>query len=169
MEQRPPAEPQPEKPPKEPLVSKSVLVIIGIFAVVNVIVVALVFWPKFFASGEEQKPAGPLSPLANVTMVDLGRLQITKPLDPLQQNYMRIDVSIQLQIPSEGAAELEAKIKKFEGLFKEQARKAFRDADARDLASENLAGVKNAIKARINEGLGTDAVKEVVFGDFKPY
>jgi len=29
--------------------------------------------------------------------------------------------------------------------------------------------VKNAIKARINEGLGTDAVKEVVFGDFKPY
>jgi hypothetical protein len=171
MEQKAPEPQQAQTPdkPKEPLVSKPVLIIVGSFLALNILFAAFVLWPKLAGGKDEKKAAEPTSPLADLTMVELGRLEITKPIDPLQQNYMRVTVTIQLQIVASRAAEVEPRIKKFEGLFKEQARKAFRDADARDLASENLIGVKNAIKARVNEALGEDVVKDVICADFTPH
>ncbi len=171
MEQKAP-EPQQAQAPekaKEPLFSKPALIVIGVFFALNALVAAFIIWPKLASGKDEKKAAEPASPLADLTMVELGKLEITKPIDPLQQNYMRVTVTIQLQIPASRAEEVEPRIKKFEGLFKEQARKAFRDADARDLASENLIGVKNAIKARINEALGEDVVKDVICADFTPH
>ena len=168
MEQKPAPEPQ-EQPKAPPLVSRTTLIIVGVFLVLNIAVVSVLFLPKLFGAKAEEKAALNASPLDKVSVVELGKLDITKPIDPLQQNFMRCTVTVTLTVASDRAAEIEPKIKKFDAIFKELARRAFLDADARDLSTENLAGVKNTIKTRINEMLGEEAVKDVVFGDFRPY
>ena len=130
------------------------------FLVLNIAGIALIVAPKFFGKSDEAPVAA--SPLDNVAIIDLGRLEITKPIDPMQQTFMRCSATITLTVPADRAAEIEPRIRKFESIFKEQARKAFLDADPRDIATENLAGVKNAIKTRINEMLGEEAVLDVV-------
>jgi len=168
MEQKPAPEPQ-EQPKAPPLVSRTTLIIVSVFLALNIGVVAVLFLPKLFGAKTEEAAEHSASPLDKVSVIELGKLDITKPIDPLQQNFMRCTVTVTLTVPAERAEEIEPKIKKFEALFKELARRAFLDADARDLSTENLAGVKNTIKTRINEMLGEEAVKDVVFGDFRPY
>jgi len=167
MEQRPQeSEPQ-EK--KESFLSKPTMIIVGAFLLLNIAVVGFILVPKFFSSKGPDKTGAPSSPLDKITLIELGRLEITKPIDPLQQNFMRCSVTVTLVVAADRAAEIEPRIRKFDALFKEQARKAFQDADPRDLSTENLAAVKNAIKTRMNETLGEEDVQEVVFGDFRPY
>ena len=168
MEQRNP-EPEPQPKKKESFLAKPTLIIVGAFLVLNAAVIAWFFLPKAFSGKKEEAAETNVSPLDKISIVELGRLEITKPIDPLQQNFMRCTVTVTLTVSADRAMEIEPKIKKFEAIFKELARKAFLDADPRDLTNENLAGVKNTIKTRINEMLGGDAVKDVVFGDFRPY
>jgi len=161
-------EPEQQAKPKEPAAGRSTLIIVGIFLILNAAVVGWFFISKGMAQKEDEK-AVEVSPLDKYAIIELGRLEITKPIDPLQQNFMRCSVTVTLHVAASKAEEVGPKIKKFEAYFKEQARKAFLDADARDLMTENVAGVKNTIKTRINEMLGEEAVLDVVFGDFRPY
>lgn len=170
MEARPQAhEPEPQQQKKEPIVSRTTLIIVAVFLVVNIGIIGVFFVPKFFGPKKEGEAPVNVSPLDRISVIELGRLEITKPIDPLQQNFMRCSVTVTLIVPADRAAQLEAKIKKFEAKFKEISRRAFLDADPRDVSTENLAGVKNTIRTRINEMLGDDSVEEVVFGDFRPY
>ena len=170
MERKPqPQEPEVQPQKKEPVISKTMLVIIGVFLVINIAIIAVAFGPRIFGEKKKEEAAVSVSPLDKISPIELGQLIIVKPIDPVQQTYMRCQVTVTLTVPAEKAPELEAKIKKFEAVFKEIARKAFLDADAKDVAAENLAGVKTTIKARVNALLGEDAVQEVVFGDFRPY
>jgi flagellar basal body-associated protein FliL len=170
MEQKPqPQEQEAQAQKKEPVISKTTLVIIAVFLLMNIGIIAVAFGPRIFGEKKQEEEAVSTSPLDKITPVELGQLIIVKPIDPVQQSYMRCQVTVTLTILAEKAPEVEEKIRKFEAVFKEIARKAFLDADARDVASENLAGVKTTIKTRINALLGEDAVQEVVFGDFRPY
>jgi flagellar basal body-associated protein FliL len=154
---------------KEAVVSKTTLMIVGVFLVLNMAMVGFFFYSKSAGQKEEEKVAVEVSPLDKIAPIELGRLDITKAIDPIQQNFMRCSLTVTLIVPAEKLEEVEPKVKKFEATFKEIARKAFLDADPRDVSTENLAGVKNAIKTRSNELLGEEAVLEVVFGDFRPY
>jgi len=169
MEQRSqPQEPEAPAQKKESAVSKTMLAVIGVFLL---IIIAIVSWGvlKPSKSKEEGEKPGMTSPLDRISTIELGRLEIKKAMDPLGASSMGVRMSVTLTVPAERAAELEAKIRKFEAIFKEITRRAFLDADPRDVRTENLAGVKAAIKAKINEQLGEDAVQEVIFGDFSPY
>ena len=160
-------EPQPKR---EPLFTKSTVIIIVVFAVVNISVVLAVFGGRIFgASGEGTGEGRKKSVLEDNVVIQLGRVEISKALDPQQQNYRYYSANISLVVPRERQQVVEPLIKQNDAIFKELARQAFRNADPQDLAIENLAGVKHVIQKGINDVLGEDAIKQVVFGDYRPY
>lgn len=161
-----------QQPAREPLLSKGTIIIVAVFVLLNLAIVFVLFGGEIFGGGgggDGEGAAVAQSALDDIAIVDLGRIEVTKPLDPMQQNYARYSVSISLCIPAERQTELESKVRKFDAIFKEEARKAFLDTDAQELANQNLAGVRSSIKKRINDILGNEAVKEVHFPDFRPY
>lgn len=162
-------ETQPEAVKKEPVVSKTTLMIVAGFLVLNMALIGVFFWSKSAGQKGEETAVIEKSPLDKIAPIELGRLDIIKPLDPVQQTFTRVSVTVTLIVPVGKAEEVGPKVKKFEALFKEIARKAFLDADPRDVATETSPGVKNAIKTRCNELLGEEAIEEVVFGDYRPY
>lgn len=166
MEEKP--APEQEEQPKEKMISKSSLMIVAAFLLLQVVVLTLVFWSRLFGGGTGQvEVADSGNDLAQIALVSLGRFEITKPNDPLQQSFTRCRVTIDLQVQAERAAEVGATISKLEGKFREIARQAFLDADSRDLATENLANVKSAIKNRTNQMFGEEVIMDVIFGDFR--
>lgn len=159
-----------EQPAKtEGFLTKSTIIIIAVFAAVNIAVVLLVFGGRLFGGevegeGEEVK----ISPLENMSLINLGRIEVSMPLGP-GQTFIHCSANISLMVSAERHSELSPRIKQFEAVFKELAREAFRNADPQDLSNENLEEVKNNIRTGINEGLGEEGIERVIFGDYKPY
>lgn len=155
---------------KERIFSKSSLIIVGVFLVLQLGAMSVFVLPKIIGGSEgSEQDAAVVRELDTIALIPLGRFEISKPTDPMQQSYTHVSVQIDLQVPVERAQEIEAKVNKLTAMFRELARMAFLDADARDLASENVSGVKNAIKTRVNQRLGEEVIKDVVFGDYRAY
>ncbi len=170
MEEREPQETE-EPKAREPLFNKTTIIIVVAFLVLNLAFIGVLFGAKFFGSKTAEGEGAGIStcPLDEICIVDLGRIEVTKPLDPMQQNFSRYLVSVALVVPIDRQQETETRVRQFDAIFKEEARNAFLEADQQDLAAQNLAGVKNAIRRRINEQLGEDVVQEVRFPDYKIY
>ncbi|MCD6404436.1 MAG: hypothetical protein J7M19_01260 [Planctomycetes bacterium] len=166
MEEREPQEQTPEK--REGLLSKPTMIIIGAFLALNAAAVIFFFSGSLFGGkGDSQgEQVGP-SPLENKCLVNLGRIEVTKALDPMQQTFQHCNVSIKIEIPKDRQIDIEPTVHQWDAKFKEVARRAFLDADATDLSTENLAGVKSTMKRRFNELLGEELVTDIVFGDYR--
>lgn len=160
------------QPKKEPFFTKSVLIIIAAFVVIDLVFVTFLFMSKNSGGkekGEAAQAAG-AKPMDEIALIDFGDpVEMVIPMDPMGRGIVHVKVSIELQVSALRSSEIEERIKKFEPMFKEQARKAFRDADPRDVANENVAGIKNTIRTGINTMLGEEAVKDVIFGEYKAY
>ncbi len=154
---------------REPLLTRSTAAIIAIFAIINVAVILAIFGGSLFGSGGADVDGPRGSVLQRTSLISLGRIEVSVPLDPVHQNFMRCSANISLQVPSNRQSEIEPMITRNDAIFKELAREAFRNASPEDIATENLAGVKNAIRRGINEVLGEEAVKQVYFRDYRPY
>lgn len=162
---------QEEKGKRPPIFTRSTLPIIVVFAVINVAVVLAIFWGSIFggSAGGEDAEGQRRCVLEETSLISLGRIEVSMPLNPLQQNYIHCSASISLQVPADRQQELEPLITRNDAIFRELAREAFRNASPGDLATENLAGVKNSIKRGVNEVLGEEAVMQVYFKDYRPY
>lgn len=168
MEEQEVQEQQPAK--AEGFLNKTTIIIIAVFAAVNIAVVLLVFGGRLFGGGTEgDGEQVKRSPLENMSLINLGRIEASMPLGPSHQDFMHCSANISLLVPTERMNELSALIKQHEASFKQLAREAFRNADPQDLANENLEEVKNNIRSGINDLLGEEGVTRVVFGDYKPY
>lgn len=108
---------------KEPLFAKSTLIILAVFLVLN----AGAIW--FFMGGGKvgggKKAGTQNNQLDQMDMINLGRVEVTKPLDPMNQKTMRCSVTVSLMVPSTEMAEYEPKITKFNELFKQTVRRSF--------------------------------------------
>ena len=168
MEEQEVQEQQPAK--AEGFLTKSTIIIIAVFAAVNIAVVLLVFGGRLFG-GEDEGDAKEAnkSPLENMSLINLGRIEASMPLGPSHQDFMHCSANVSLMVSAERHSDLSQRIKQFEAVFKELAREAFRNAKPEDLSNENLEEVKNNIRTGINEGLGEEGVERVIFGDYKPY
>jgi flagellar basal body-associated protein FliL len=158
-----------EEQPKDKIFTKSSIIIVAVFLVLQLGAMTVFLVPKMFAGGKAEKDQAAISELDKIALIPLGRFEISKPNDPMRQSYTHVSVQIDLQVPTERAQEIEGKVNKLSAIFRECARQAFLDADTRDLAGENVTGVKNAIKTRVNQRLGEDVVRDVVFGDYRAY
>jgi len=168
MEEQEAQEVQEER--REPLLTRSTIGIILAFVVINITVILAIFGGQLFggpAEGEGSTSGG--SVLEDTSLISLGRIEVSVPLNPLQQTFMRCSASISLQVDADRLQKIEPMITRNDAIFKELAREAFRNASPEDIATENLAGVKNAIKRGVNELLGEEAVKEIYFKDYRPY
>jgi len=142
----------------------------GVVGVAAIAVILAMVVPRLAASKAEKAPeTSAAGELDKIAVVSLGRVEVSKANDPMQQSYTRVSVLIDLVVPADRSGEVGAEITRLASIFKESARQAFLDADARDLATENVGGVKNAIKTRINEKLGQEVVQEVVFPEYKAF
>ncbi len=168
MEEQEPQEQAPEK--REGLFSKTTMMIIGAFLVLNAAAVIFFFSGSLFGGkgNSQTEKMGP-SPLENKCLIDLGRIEVTKALDPMQQMFQHCTVSIKIEIPKDRQIDIEPVVHQWDAKFKEIARRAFLDADDVDLCTENLAGVKSTMKRRFNELLGEELVTDIVFGDYRIY
>jgi flagellar basal body-associated protein FliL len=140
--------------------------VVGV-AVIGVLLAIIV--PRLSAGKAEKAPEAATNELDRIAVISLGRVEVSKANDPMQQSYTRVSVLIDLVVPADRSGDVGAEITRLASIFKESARQAFLDADSRDLATENVGGVKNAIKTRINEKLGQEVVKEVVFPEYKAF
>ena len=163
MEEQEDVQEQPQK--REPLLNKVTIIIIGAFLLLNVTAVVFVFGPRLFG-GNEEGEVGVVSPLENKALIDLGRIKMSKPLGSLQESFLHCEVHVKLEVAKDRQVDVEPKIKQFDARFKEVARRALIDAEERDLATENMAAVKNTIRVRFNELLAEDVIQDVVFGSY---
>ena len=155
---------------REGFLSRSQMIIIGVFALLNIGILLAVFGSRMFGgsgegSGSEARP----SPLENTALIDLGRIEVGVPLDPTNQTSIHCSATVSLQVPLARQQALQPMIMAHEAAFKELARHAFRNASPADIATENLAGVKHTIQRGINDLLGEEAVTQVYFGDYRSY
>lgn len=166
-----PEEAQEQKEKREPAFSRLTLPIVVGFALINVAVILAIFWGSIFGGSTEEEDAEGQrrSVLEETSLISLGRIEVSMPLNALQQTFIRCSASISLQVDADRHQDLEPLITRNDAIFKELAREAFRNASPSDLAMENLAGVKNAIKRGINQMLGEEAVRQVYFEDYRPY
>ena len=76
---------------REPIFSRSAVPIIVVFAVINVAVVLLIFGGSIFggSGGEGEGEGERTSVLEDTSLISLGRIEVSMPLNPLQQNFMR--------------------------------------------------------------------------------
>lgn len=163
MEEQEEVQEQPQK--REPLLNRVTIIIIGAFLLLNVAAIVLVFGPRFAGGGQEGE-SGVVSALENKALIDLGRIKMSKPLGSLQESFVHCEVHVKLEVAKDRQVDIEPKIKQFDAKFKEVARRALIDAEERDLATENVAGVKNTIRVRFNELLAEDVIEDVVFGSY---
>lgn len=168
MEQREKEAPKAPEKPREPFLSKTTLIVVGAVVAIQLVVLAIVLWPRLFPPKAEA-PAEAEAQQEKDATVELGKIEVSKADDPLQQSFTRVIATVYLVVPAEKATEMREKITAVGPVLKESARQAFRDADSKDLATENVAGVKNAIKTRINQELGEDVVTRVVFPEYRAY
>ncbi|MHC4711946.1 MAG: hypothetical protein ACYTAN_01570 [Planctomycetota bacterium] len=154
---------------RETLFSRSQIIIIAIFALLNVGILLAVFGARIFAGGSGEGEEARRNQLEGLTLIPLGRIEVSMPIDSTHQNFIRCSANISLQVPSDRQQALEPVILQNEAVFKELARRAFRNAKPQDVAIENVAGVKNTIQQGINDLLGEDAIQEVFFGDYRSY
>ncbi len=154
---------------REKLFSKSQIIIIAVFALLNIGILLAVFGSRIFASGGGEGEEAKRNRLEGLTLIQLGRIEVSMPIDPTHQNFIHCSANISLQVPSDRQQVLEPVVLQNEAVFKELARRAFRNARPEDIAIENVAGVKNTIQQGINDLLGEDAVQDVFFGDYRSY
>lgn len=155
---------------RDGILSKSQLIIIGVFALLNIGILLAVFGSRILGGGGEGDGAqAKPSPLENTALIDLGRIEVGVPLDPTNQAAIHCQATVSLQVPLSRQQDLAPMIMAHEAAFKELARRAFLNASPSDIATENLAGVKNAIQRGINDLLGEEAVSQVYFGDYRSY
>jgi flagellar basal body-associated protein FliL len=163
-------EQQEQEQKREPLFGKSTMIIIAVFAAINVGVIFAVFGSTIFGSSEDEEGVEPQKcVLEQTSMINLGRIEVSKPIDPMHKNLIQVSVNVSLLVPAERASFLEPLIKQNDAVFKELSREAFRNANPDDIATENVAGVKNTIQRRGNELLGEEGIAQVVFGDYRAY
>ncbi len=169
MEQKSAAEREEPQAPKEKILTKSTIVVIGIFVVLQAAFMVVVFWTRLFPGGDGKEGQPQAVAAAHGEFVSLGRLDMNRPMDPLRQSNLHISAMIDLEVPTERAQELSSQIKRLEPLLRQMARQSFNDADPQDLINERTVGVRNAIKNSVNQELGGDAVTDVVFSDYKTF
>lgn len=162
---------QEQKEKREPIFTRSAVPIIVVFAVINVAVILAIFGGNIFGGSDAEGEGEDFRTrvLEETSLISLGRIEVSMPLNALQQTFIRCSASISLQVDADRYQDLEPLITRNDAIFKELAREAFRNASPSDLAMENLAGVKNAIKRGINQMLGEEAVRQVYFEDYRPY